>query len=88
VQTLLRRKRLLQFSFETIFPLEDFGEERRRERICRQIERRKKREEEEEEEEEEDEEEEEEEHHDDGDDLGFGAGNDLILQGPESLIFA
>jgi hypothetical protein len=24
VQTLLRRKRLLQFSFETIFPLEDF----------------------------------------------------------------
>jgi hypothetical protein len=82
----LRRKRLLQFSFETIFPLEDFGEERRRERICRQIERRKKREEEEEEEEEE--EADEEEHDDDGDDLGFGAGNDLILQGPESLIFA
>ncbi len=86
MQTLLRRKRLLQFSFETIFPLEDFGEERRRERICRQIERRKKREEEEEEEEEE--EADEEEHDDDGDDLGFGAGNDLILQGPESLIFA
>jgi len=38
----LRRKRLLQFSFKTIFPLEDFGEERRRERICRQIEREKK----------------------------------------------
>ncbi len=85
MQTLLRRKRLLQFSFETIFPLEDFGEEKTRERICRQIERRKKREEEEEEEEEEADEEE---HDDDGDDLGFGAGNDLILQGPESLIFA
>jgi hypothetical protein len=42
VRTLSRRKRLLQFSFETIFPLEDFGEERRRERICRQIEREKK----------------------------------------------
>ncbi len=75
----------MQFSFETIFPLEDFGEERRRERICRQIERRKKREEEEAEEEEKADEEE---HDDDGDVLGFGAGNDLILQGPESLIFA
>lgn len=85
MQTLLRRKRLSQFSFETIFPLEDFGEERRRERICRQIERRRKREEEEAEEEEKADEEE---HDDDGDVLGFGAGNDLILQGPESLIFA
>jgi hypothetical protein len=83
VQTLLIKKRLLEFSFETIFPLEDFGEERRREHICRQIERRKRREEEEEEEEKE-----EEEHDDDGDDLGFGAGNDLILQGPEGLISA